>query len=192
MGTEEATMVAGMARDDSLSAGVDLEMGKTKDGLPAIYHSTIETAQKNAEKIDKAVAAGEEVQFSGEQLQEFQQMVTLSEEQIRKSMKKEEIAIQEKRLKDLKSLMDLMTQVHDRVNDDQVKQDSISEACAAVIKNTHIARTDLTKAWEYKIALQKKKMWCLIITLILLAIAGVVIYFLVKLAQEYVSLSNFV
>ena len=104
---------------------------------------TMEQAEKHAKNIDQAIKEGYDVQFAADDLKEFQEMVVLSEQEIRVNMKKEEIEVQEKRLEQLKQLMGLMEDVHQKVNDDQAKQDSISDACQAVIKNTHQARKDL-------------------------------------------------
>eukprot|EP00656_Telonema_subtile_P029113 TRINITY_DN3206_c0_g1_i3.p1 TRINITY_DN3206_c0_g1~~TRINITY_DN3206_c0_g1_i3.p1 ORF type:complete len:163 (-),score=58.26 TRINITY_DN3206_c0_g1_i3:339-827(-) len=134
------------------------------------YEATMKYARERAE----------EETFSDTQLQEFEQMVLLSEDELKKAITAEEIENQQKRLEDLKALKSMMVEIHETVNNDTETQDAISKKCKQVIEHTYASKQDLKKAYEYKVALQKKKMWFCIILWVCLAIAGLVIYFLVK------------
>eukprot|EP00658_Telonema_sp_P-2_P065334 TRINITY_DN5459_c0_g1_i3.p1 TRINITY_DN5459_c0_g1~~TRINITY_DN5459_c0_g1_i3.p1 ORF type:complete len:175 (+),score=97.16 TRINITY_DN5459_c0_g1_i3:103-627(+) len=134
------------------------------------YEKAVEYAEKRARAEE----------LSDEQLKEFEKMVVMTEETLNKQLTVDEIKIQEKRLKDLEDLKELMIDLHGKVNSSSKNQDEISKKCKEVIELTYASKQDLKSAYEYKRALQRKKLSFGIGILVGLIAAGLIIYFLVK------------
>jgi hypothetical protein len=119
-----------MATQDSLNepAGVSKET-VTLDVMPGdAASSSFDKAVKYAE--DRAKSK----ELTDDQLKEFEQLVFVSEEELKKQTKADEIELQKARLQDLQALQGLMKQVHESVNASQKNLDEISKNCNKVIE----------------------------------------------------------